>query len=93
MSSDGVMIDMVKPILLPFRGLELQGKDNSVLYAVGNNINDKRDQKLTNKIIKYNDDILNLFVVNHLQKLCIFFYSNENSTQNLQNHSFSSPLY
>ena len=55
-SSDAVMIDMVKPILLPFRGLELQGQDNSVLYAVGNNINEKRDQKLTKKIIRYNDD-------------------------------------
>jgi hypothetical protein len=55
-SSDGVMIDMVKPILLPFRGLELQGQDNSVLYAVGNNINDKSNQKSTNKIIRYKDD-------------------------------------
>jgi hypothetical protein len=27
-----------------------------VLYAVGNNINDKRDQKSTNRIIRYNDD-------------------------------------
>lgn len=32
------------PVLLPFRGLELQGEDNSVLYAVGNNVNDNSDE-------------------------------------------------
>ncbi|KAL7522920.1 hypothetical protein ACHAWX_007685 [Stephanocyclus meneghinianus] len=30
------------PILLPFRGLELQGEDNSVLYAVGYDVRDRR---------------------------------------------------
>jgi len=37
--------ESVKPILLPFRGLELQGEDNSVLYAVGNNVNDESDDQ------------------------------------------------
>ena len=36
---------IVKPILLPFQGLELQGNDNSVLYAVGHNVNDLRKKK------------------------------------------------
>ncbi|KAL7451519.1 hypothetical protein ACHAWC_003349 [Mediolabrus comicus] len=40
-SSDTTLVEMAQPILLPFRGLELQGDDNSVLYAVGRNINDK----------------------------------------------------
>ena len=30
-----------EPVMLPFCGLELQGKDNSVLYAVGQNSNDE----------------------------------------------------
>ena len=40
-SSNGPLVEMTQPILLSFRGLELQGDDNSVLYAVGHNINDK----------------------------------------------------
>ena len=38
-------VSLVEPILLPFSGLELQGDDNSVLYAVGRNINDKNSKK------------------------------------------------
>jgi len=37
--------EMAEPILLPFRGLELQGEDNSVLYAVGGNVNDESGKK------------------------------------------------
>jgi len=38
-----------EPIILPFRGLELQGEDNSVLYAVGDNVNDKSQDKQERK--------------------------------------------
>ena len=43
---DGIgTVELPEPIMLPFRGLELQGADNSVLYAVGCNINDaKKDE-------------------------------------------------
>ncbi|KAL9181181.1 hypothetical protein ACHAXT_009986 [Thalassiosira profunda] len=41
----GASKETVEPILLPFRGLELQGADNSVLYAVGSNINDESSAK------------------------------------------------
>ena len=52
-SSSG-MIEMAEPIPLPFEGLELQGEDNSALYAVGNNVNDETDSmKKKNQI---NDD-------------------------------------
>ncbi|KAL7531679.1 hypothetical protein ACHAXR_004170 [Thalassiosira sp. AJA248-18] len=44
-SSSVVSMDVAEPILLHFRGLELQGEDNSVLYAVGNDVNDKSDEK------------------------------------------------
>jgi hypothetical protein len=40
------LVKIVKPILLPFQGLELQGEDNSVLYAVGNNVNDKSKEEV-----------------------------------------------
>ena len=33
-----------EPVMLPFCGLELQGNDNSVLYAVGQNSNDETSQ-------------------------------------------------
>ena len=52
-SSDTTLVEMAQPILLPFRGLELQGDDNSVLYAVGRNINDKDS---TTKQSGYNDE-------------------------------------
>lgn len=42
-------VNMAKPILLPFRGLELQGEDNSVLYVVGRDVNDKSDEKMTKR--------------------------------------------
>lgn len=43
---DGIgTVELPEPIMLPFRGLELQGADNSILYAVGCNINDaKKDE-------------------------------------------------
>lgn len=41
--------ETAEPILLPFRGLELQGEDNSVLYAVGNNVNDESSGKKKQK--------------------------------------------
>ena len=43
--SNAPLVEMAQPILLPFRGLELQGDDNSVLYAVGHNINDENGKK------------------------------------------------
>ena len=49
-------IDMAKPILLPFRGLELQGDDNSVLYVVGNDENVIINKKPKKKIDAYSDD-------------------------------------
>ena len=56
-SSPVVSIDTVAdPILLPFRGLELQGEDNSVLYAVGNNINDITQKKKSQYDIDDEDD-------------------------------------
>jgi hypothetical protein len=43
---DGIgQLEFPEPIMLPFRGLELQGSDNSVLYAVGYNINDASPKK------------------------------------------------
>jgi len=45
-----------EPILLPFRGLELQGDDNSVLYAVGYNINDKSSKKKVSRYDQEEDD-------------------------------------
>jgi hypothetical protein len=45
-----------EPILLPFRGLELQGDDNSVLYAVGYNINDKSSKKKVSRYDQEDDD-------------------------------------
>ena len=46
MDLDGIgKLELPEPIMLPFKGLELQGEDNSVLYAVGYNINDvKKDE-------------------------------------------------
>lgn len=45
-TSSGVpLVEISNPILLPFRGLELQGEDNSVLYAVGNNVNDESEEE------------------------------------------------
>ena len=40
------LVKIVKPILLPFQGLELQGEDNAVLYAVGNNVNDESKEEV-----------------------------------------------
>jgi hypothetical protein len=55
--SPGVpMIEMAKPILLPFRGLELQGDDNSVLYVVGNDVNVKTEMKPQKRIDAYYND-------------------------------------
>ncbi|KAL3822786.1 hypothetical protein ACHAXA_005951 [Cyclostephanos tholiformis] len=54
--SGAPFVEIVKPILLPFRGLELQGKDNSVLYAVGNNINDVSEEKAKKEYSSYGDD-------------------------------------
>ena len=52
------MVQIAEPILLPFRGLELQGEDNSVLYAVGYNVNDKdgNSKKKKNNIYEDDDD-------------------------------------
>ncbi|KAL3757861.1 hypothetical protein ACHAWU_002781 [Discostella pseudostelligera] len=55
-SSGAPMIKMVEPILLPFRGLELQGDDNSVLYVVGNDVNVKSDKKPKKRIDAYYDE-------------------------------------
>ncbi|KAL3761904.1 hypothetical protein ACHAW5_006133 [Stephanodiscus triporus] len=55
-SSDASLIEIAKPILLPFRGLELQGEDNSVLYAVGNNVNDESIEKAKKKNSSYDDE-------------------------------------
>ena len=38
-------LELPEPIMLPFRGLELQGEDNSVLYAIGHNINSVEIEK------------------------------------------------
>jgi hypothetical protein len=44
---DGIgKLELPEPIMLPFRGLELQGADNSVLYAVGYNVNDPKKTEL-----------------------------------------------
>ncbi len=55
--SPGVpMMGMANPILLPFRGLELQGHDNSVLYVVGYDVNVKSEKKPKKRIDAYYDD-------------------------------------
>lgn len=58
MSSSGSssLIEMAQPILLPFRGLELQGDDNSVLYTVGYNINDKSVKKKQSRYDEEDED-------------------------------------
>lgn len=48
--------EAVDPIVLPFRGLELQGDDNSVLYVVGNNVNDESQEKENNPILRSDED-------------------------------------
>jgi len=55
-SSDVPLVAMAQPILLPFRGLELQGDDNSVLYAVGQNINDKSSKKKQSRYDEEDED-------------------------------------
>ena len=50
------LVAMAQPILLPFRGLELQGDDNSVLYAVGHNINDKNSKKKKSRYDEEDED-------------------------------------
>lgn len=49
--------DIVGPIMLPFQGLELQGDDNSILYAVGNNVNEKKKLRTKkNQFLSDDDD-------------------------------------
>jgi len=55
-SSTAPLVEMAQPILLPFRGLELQGDDNSVLYAVGHNINDKNSKKKKSRYDEEDED-------------------------------------
>ena len=56
-TSSGVpLVEIAKPILLPFRGLELQGEDNSVLYAVGNNVNDESEEEAKKRNPSYDDE-------------------------------------
>mmetsp|Transcript_30845 Transcript_30845/g.62193 ORF Transcript_30845/g.62193 Transcript_30845/m.62193 type:complete len:814 (-) Transcript_30845:40-2481(-) len=55
-SSTVPLVEMAQPILLPFRGLELQGDDNSVLYAVGHNINDKNSKKKQSRYDEEDED-------------------------------------
>eukprot|EP01082_Thalassiosira_pseudonana_P000528 g458.t1 g458 contig10:77218-79590(+) len=55
-SSTSGEVTMAEPILLPFRGLELQGEDNSVLYAVGYDINDKSSKKKSSTIFADDED-------------------------------------
>ncbi|KAL7432735.1 hypothetical protein ACHAXH_001852, partial [Discostella pseudostelligera] len=55
-SSAAPMIKMAEPILLPFRGLELQGDGNSVLYVVGNDVNVKCEKKSKKRIDAYYDE-------------------------------------
>jgi hypothetical protein len=50
------LVDIAKPILLPFRGLELQGGDNSVLYAVGRNVNDVSEEKAKKRNPSYDEE-------------------------------------
>jgi len=56
--SSSSTVQMAEPILLPFRGLELQGEDNSVLYAVGSNINEKnaKNKKKSSSVDDDDDD-------------------------------------
>eukprot|EP00986_Skeletonema_menzelii_P012800 scaffold7198_cov150-Skeletonema_menzelii.AAC.26 len=56
LSSNAPLVEMTQPILLPFRGLELQGDDNSVLYAVGHNINDKNTNKKQSRYDEEDED-------------------------------------
>ena len=50
------VVEMAQPILLPFHGLELQGDDNSVLYAVGQNVNDKSGKKKQSRYEEEDED-------------------------------------
>lgn len=52
--------DIPEPILLPFQGLELQGKGNDVLYVVGNNVNDETENK---KNQSFDDDEDGVYIV------------------------------
>ncbi|KAL3801019.1 hypothetical protein HJC23_002312 [Cyclotella cryptica] len=51
------------PILLPFRGLELQGEDNSVLFAVGYNVNEESGKKKKKKNV-VEDEEDGVYIVN-----------------------------